>query len=494
MEFDLSKYNTLGLNHVCREQPVTVAHSIDLEVIDACGDALLDSAKYLVMPWRPHVRVDGPLARALMQTMQAGQETIGELAQRHPLLRQLAAENRLLYYNLCTADDRFGNSPVVRVRYFSAEAALNLLVEAGVRTVRSLGVDGGNVYSGEFDDLREQTLLANGRTSFDRQFAEFARTIMTSGVDYAPLHIDSPIRVYVATTEAQMLSVRILEYSIRKHASMTVQVLPMHLSGATIPTPRETHNRPRTPFSFQRFLVPELAGYRGRAIYLDSDMQVFNDIRHLWSLEFKGGDVLAAREPEETGRKPQFSVMVLNCDTLRWSLPDIVDKLDSGSLTYEQLMVDMKVANRIRADISPCWNSLEQFEPGRTALVHYTDMNTQPWVSTANPLGYLWMRDLFEAIDCGFLTRDYVVDQISRGYVRPSLVDQIDQRVEDPLLLPRRVKAKDAEFRAPFTAIHRHDGSPWRSPFQFGRAAARLLYQRSPIYRFERRLRNRLSR
>jgi hypothetical protein len=490
--YDLQQFNTLGLNHVCREQPVTVAHIIDLDVVDGCGEALANAA-YVVMPWRPHVRVAGSLSSALTPSIKPGPETLAELTHRHPVLRRLDTEGRLLYYNLSTASDCFGDSPVVNVRYFSAEAALNLLAAGGAGTVRSLGVDGGNEYSADFEDLRDQTLLANGRTSFNRQFEEFAKTIMTSGVDYAPLDIDSPVRVYVATTDAQMLSVKVLEYSIRKHASMSVQVFPIHEAGREVPLPRDARNQPRTPFSFQRFLIPSLAGYRGRAIYLDSDMQVFRDIRPMWTRDFRGSDLLTVREPEETGRKPQFSVMLLNCDTLRWNISDMVARLDSGGLTYEQLMVDMAVADHIRADIGPEWNSLERFEEGKTALVHYTDMNTQPWVSTTNPLGYLWMRDLFEAIDCGFLSREFVADHVARGYVRPSLLDQIDRRVEDPVLLPGAIKAKDRSFQAPFTTIHRHGGSPWRSPLQFGRAAVRQLYQRSPLYRLQRRVRNRMS-
>src|SRR5919109_24140 len=55
-EYDLSKYHTLSLNHVCREQAVFVAHAIDIEVIEDLGDGLRGQCQYLVMPWVPHVR------------------------------------------------------------------------------------------------------------------------------------------------------------------------------------------------------------------------------------------------------------------------------------------------------------------------------------------------------------------------------------------------------------------------------------------------------
>ena len=98
--------------------------------------------------------------------------------------------------------------------------------------------------------------------------------------------------------------------------------------------------------------------WKGRAIYLDSDMQVFADMRHLWSYPMKGAQILAVHEPEATGRRPQFSVMLLDCATLDWNIADIVKALDAGKLTYEQLMWEMKIADRILPEIDPSWNSL----------------------------------------------------------------------------------------------------------------------------------------
>src|SRR5689334_22832572 len=133
----------------------------------------------------------------------------------------------------------------------------------------------------------------------------------------------TPIRVYVGSQEAQMLAVKVLEFSIRRQASLPVEVFPLHHTQIEFPLPKDVRNRPRTPFSFQRFYIPALAGFQGRAIYLDSDMQVFRDIRELWTLPFEGADLLAVREPGESGRRPQFSVMLLDCDALAWNLSDI---------------------------------------------------------------------------------------------------------------------------------------------------------------------------
>jgi hypothetical protein len=262
--------------------------------------------------------------------------------------------------------------------------------------------------------------------------------------------METPIHVYVGSQEAQMLAVKVLEYSIRERTDAEVQVHPLHEARVQFPTPRDPQNRPRTPFSFQRFYIPALKGFQGRAIYLDSDMQVFRDIRELWTLRFDGADLLAAREPGDSGRRPQFSVMLLNCDELRWNLSDIVAALDRGELTYETLMYDMAVARKVRAAIDPSWNSLERYVEGETALLHYTDMPTQPWVSIRNRNGRLWVADLRRAVETGFLSRAYLEEHVQRGFVRPSLLYQLDHRVDDPTQLPKEARALDRDFIAPY--------------------------------------------
>ena len=475
--YDLDDYHLLSLNHSVREQRVRVAHMIDIDVVDHCGERLLEHAEVVVLPWNPHVRSSST------------RDTLEDWTRRNEILRRLDERGALLWYNLSTGRVVREGSPVVRARYFSAEAALNLLTTAGVRRVRSLGVDGGRSYSSEFEDLKDKTLLANTRSSFDEQFQEIARTLMNTNVDFAPLDIESPVRVYVATTEAQMVAVKVLEHSIRRHASMTTRVVPLHEGGIDIPIPRDLKNQPRTPFSFQRFLIPQLAGYRGRAIYLDSDMLVFEDIKEVWTLPFDGAQLLAVRDPDDTSRRPQFSVMLLDCQSLRWDIAEIVDSLDRGALTYEDLMYEMAVADRIAATIPPRWNSLEKYREGETALVHYTDMETQPWVYVDHPLGYLWARALFEALDSGFLSIDYVREHVEKGYVRPSLLWQIENRVADGRLLPREARILDKNFVAPYHSLPTVRLNRWSHPRQLLSA----VFRASPLPSLARRVRRRLS-
>jgi len=70
-EFDVRQYYTLSLNHAVREQAVTVAHMIDYDVVDACGESLLTNAEYLVLPWIPHIN------------NRPGRQNLEELAHNH---------------------------------------------------------------------------------------------------------------------------------------------------------------------------------------------------------------------------------------------------------------------------------------------------------------------------------------------------------------------------------------------------------------------------
>lgn len=407
-DVDPGRYYTCSLNHVVRELPVDLAHIIDIDVVPQCGDVLYRNARTLVLPYKPHVRHD------------PSDKTIHDFVREMPVLKALADEGRLIWYNLSSSKP-FGTSPKIKANFFSAEAALNILAACGVRTVRSLGVDGGNRYSSTFEDLNGKTLLANGHASFDKQFLGMAETIRRTGLFYAPLHVDAPMRVFVGTDSAQALAVKVLEYSIKKHASVSCEVVP--IDDRDVPVPREPANRTRTGFSFSRFKIPSLCGYSGRGVYMDADMLVFDDLARVWTLPMDGFDLAYSEQPSDRGRVPQFSVLLLDCRALRWDVREIVAGLDEGRYGYKDLMHRFCIVppERMRAVLPFEWNSLEHYEAGRTCLIHYTDMPTQPWVSRENKHGELWYAALREALKEGFLSREELDREIEKGHLSPDL-------------------------------------------------------------------------
>ena len=415
-DFDLTQYHVISLNHVVEHIPVDVAHMIDVEVVRDCAAAILEHSRWLLVPRYPN------------RDSQPGTVAIEDYFDEIPALRDLERQGRLVWYNLARTP-LVGRSPVIGAKYFSAEAVVAILSRLGVKTIRSLGVDGGRTYAVAFEDIAPSTLLANEQPAFDLQFRQIELITSEWGVDFRPLV--EPFRIFIGTDETQVVAHRVLEYSIRRSSSIPVEVVPM-LDFPT-PLPENPAMRPRVPFSFSRFLIPKLCGFRGRALYLDSDMLVFGDVSELATLPFDGKSLLCTYQPEppaqwrqkrdffQTGR--HTAVVLLDCAKLPWDADDIVGGLDDGRYTYEELVYGLAVVDDADiADTIPVeWNHLERYEPGVTKLLHYTVVPTQPWRTDANPLGELWMDAYREAVEAGAVPPEEVEALLAAGHVKPSL-------------------------------------------------------------------------
>jgi hypothetical protein len=258
---------------------------------------------------------------------------------------------------------------------------------------------------------------------------------------------DEIIRIFVGADRSQQLAVSVLEYSINRHTSAKVQVVPM--MDLPITQPRDPRNGQRTGFSFSRFCIPKLAGYKGKAIYMDADMLVFRDIRELWSIPFDGAKVVIQQEvkfQEETTakagapkkRKKQCAVMLLDCDRLDWHVEDIIGGMDRGEYDYEELMYDLCILREqdIKYGVPFEWNSLEHWDSD-TRLIHYTDVYTQPWSAVTNPFGYLWFAEVRRMLEEGALDIAALQKEIDLGYFRPSLLRDLRWRHRLPkFMLP----------------------------------------------------------
>lgn len=235
------------------------------------------------------------------------------------------------------------------------------------------------------------------------------------------------ISIFVGTDRSQLLAVKVLEYSIKRHTDQPVTVAPMHEVQARLPQPSDPKNAPRTGFSFTRFAIPSLMNHQGKAIYMDADMLVFKDVSALWNLPFNGAKLLIQESPpRERGRIRQTAVMLLDCARLGWDASAIIAGLGQN-YTYEQLMQRLCILRdeEISATIPPEWNSMEHYEPGRTCLLHYTDMDTQPWVHVGHPLGYLWIDEVRRMLADGALTLDEIEREVALGHFRPSLLAEL---------------------------------------------------------------------
>jgi lipopolysaccharide biosynthesis glycosyltransferase len=285
-----------------------------------------------------------------------------------------------------------------------------------------------------------------------------------------------PIRIFVASTPAEWLPARVLEFSMIENCAMPIHLTQLHEIKREIPEPKKLKSKARTPFSFQRFLIPEACQYDGKAIYLDADMLVFQDISEVWNTSFEGSKVISVSSNSDE-RRGQFSVMLLNCESLDWNVDEIVSALDTDALSYEELMFEMRLAQPVSFKIGPQWNSLESYTASQTALLHYTDMNTQPWISTRNPLGHLWVDCLRRSLAQGFVSEIELDREIKLGHVRPSLRLDLSARGDNATVNATTYSVEDLGFVAPYRAL------PTFQRFSFGRRALSFVARRLGLRR-----------
>jgi hypothetical protein len=173
-EFDLTKYNTFALNHVVREVKVDIAHLIDIDVVETCGQTIITNCDWLIMPRLPNVKFFPSEYFNLLDWLQI-----------MPMLQKVESTARLVTYDF--AHEKGDDPWTVEAKYFSSEAAVGILGRMGVRKIYTLGIDGGTKYSKSFEDLASTTLLTSGQPSFDLQFDQLQKLCKQFDLEIEPL-------------------------------------------------------------------------------------------------------------------------------------------------------------------------------------------------------------------------------------------------------------------------------------------------------------------
>jgi tRNA (mo5U34)-methyltransferase len=170
-----------------------------------------------------------------------------------------------------------------------------------------------------------------------------------------------------------------------------------------------------------------------------------------------------------------MSVMLLDCSRLDWDVEKIVDGLDQERYDYQQLMFELCIVapGEIADRIPPEWNCLEWFEPGRSKLVHYTVVPTQPWKNDENPLRSIWEASYVEAVRAGAVQAKEVLAGIRAGFLKPSLADAF---------APEALSQAAEELKVPQLSAR----TAWRAAQSVRRRIGRLV--RAPLAGIQRRL------
>lgn len=242
-----------------------------------------------------------------------------------------------------------------------------------------------------------------------------------------------PIRIFVGSDRYQRDhgAELVLAHSIRKHCSRPVEIHFMRSGDPGFEV--SEHGDPGTwkvgkatdagwvkhpgswgtPFSGFRFAIPELCGFKGRAIYLDADMLLLADIAELWDLAPATDRGIRCITWNRT------DVSVIDCGWFaqhkRW-WPKIDHMKRSGAQCGHY--VRLLNANRAIDPTLPGWwndcdGALYRTHPKEVKLVHYTNVligqpyrpypnvdypKHYPYCETNPDIGVLWWDCYLEAL------------------------------------------------------------------------------------------------
>jgi hypothetical protein len=203
------------------------------------------------------------------------------------------------------------------------------------------------------------------------------------------------IRVFVgcAPNNDDLESQAVLEWSLRRHTSRPLEITWMQLSRD--PASPFYSDGPRgwqtqfwtTPFSGLRWAVPELCGFKGEAIYCDSDIIFFADIGLLWDESIKSGKIAIAKGGAHGQR---FCVSKWDCREAQRYLPSIAKLQQDPYSHYDLMECFYREPLLFQQFGTGNWNCLDLddyltlADPDMRAL-HYTGIPTQPQLRYALP-------------------------------------------------------------------------------------------------------------
>lgn len=215
------------------------------------------------------------------------------------------------------------------------------------------------------------------------------------------------IRVFIGAApnhddaESQM----VLEYTLRKYASEPVEITWLMLSrDPTSPFYGWDTSAWATPFSGFRYAVPALCGFKGRGIYMDSDVIERADIAELWNRPIHPACDVVARSAS------RLCVSLWDCERagVRGMTLEAAKRGERTPLAIEHF------------HDSENWNCLdgEKFalDDPRVKAIHYTSMPHQPHLPLAiNRLKAAGRRHWFDGVPTPHWRRD-VIDLFALEY------------------------------------------------------------------------------
>ena len=227
----------------------------------------------------------------------------------------------------------------------------------------------------------------------------------------------SPIPIFIGYDSRERAATNVLIDSLYQNSTAPLAITPLvtpNLQAQGL-FRRERDPKQSTDFSFTRFLVPYLMGYRDWALFMDCDMLCRGDIKSLWDQrDDRFGAMCVQHEhvPSETvkflgeaqsayPKKNWSSLMLLNCSRCKQLTVDYVNTATGMELhRFHWLEGDHEIGS-----LNSRWNHLVDVQEtpaaavdeGGPQMLHWTLGG--PWFREQRTMGGILAAEWFGARD-----------------------------------------------------------------------------------------------
>lgn len=228
------------------------------------------------------------------------------------------------------------------------------------------------------------------------------------------------VRVFIGTEPKTEIARKVLEFSIRRRTNAEVEFTPMIGRAWEYDA---TGIQVGTGFSLRRWKIPEMCRWHGRAIYVDSDTLVFDDIYKLYVQPdlnpIQGCAAWMTYQPSKFSAKPhpQSSVMVIDCQRAEalpyFHLDRVLEYLKNNPDRKHYVGIMFPDWMKPMPGVLPTeWNHLNVYKDKVTKLLHYTKEPEQPWYKPDHPYAARWQMEFQAALGVGYITPEEVVGAV----------------------------------------------------------------------------------
>ncbi|OLF38380.1 MULTISPECIES: glycosyltransferase [unclassified Psychrobacter] len=193
------------------------------------------------------------------------------------------------------------------------------------------------------------------------------------------------IKVFVGCdpNNCDLEQMMVLDYSIHRHTSMPVEIVWMQLSRDpdsywySNPETGKGWDTTKwsTPFSGFRWAIPEYCNYSGRAIYMDADVVILDDLAKLWQNPIEGQSIVSAKTNADMTR---LCTCIWDCPKARKYIPS-VEQLKDNIDSHKEMMKLFKKNKKLIEPYQDSYNCIdgENLAIEEIKILHYSDMGTQ---------------------------------------------------------------------------------------------------------------------